>query len=107
MTSDNGCEFYEHKQIAKRLNTEYFFAHPYSSWERGLNEYTNGLVRQYVPKKQKFTDIDDKIIRLFQNKINRRPRKFLNLAAGNHTLRIVTRYAGGDLLRKLFFTSRS
>ena len=40
ITSDNGSEFYEHKKIAQKLNVEYYFAHPYSSWERGLNEYT-------------------------------------------------------------------
>ena len=47
ITSDNGSEFYEHKTIAKKLHAEYFFAYPYSSWERGLNEYTNKLIRQY------------------------------------------------------------
>jgi len=52
ITSDNGTEFYEHKWIAQKLNANYYFAHPYSSWERGLNEYTNGLIRQYIPKKR-------------------------------------------------------
>ncbi|KAA6328001.1 hypothetical protein EZS27_023053, partial [termite gut metagenome] len=46
ITSDNGTEFYEHKWIAQKLNTDYFFAHPYSSWKRGLNEYTNKLIKQ-------------------------------------------------------------
>jgi IS30 family transposase len=78
ITSDNGTEFYEHKQIAKLLNTKYYFAHPYSSWERGLNEYTNGLIRQYVTKKENFTKYSDKDIQNFQHKINRRPRKLLN-----------------------------
>ncbi|KAA6308912.1 hypothetical protein EZS27_039507, partial [termite gut metagenome] len=55
ITSDNGTEFYEHKWIAQKLDTTYFFAHPYSSWERGLNEYTNKLIRQYIPKKEAFT----------------------------------------------------
>jgi IS30 family transposase len=77
ITSDNGTEFYEHKWIAKMLKTEYFFAHPYSSWERGLNEYTNGLIRQYIPKKEKFTKYSDCDIEFFQQKINRRPRKIL------------------------------
>jgi IS30 family transposase len=53
ITSDNGTEFYEHKRIAKKLNAEYFFANPYSSWERGINEYTNKLIRQYITKKEK------------------------------------------------------
>jgi IS30 family transposase len=78
ITSDNGTEFYEHKWIAKMLNANYYFAHPYSSWERGLNEYTNGLVRQYVPKKEEFTKYNEKDIENFQHKINRRPRKLLN-----------------------------
>ena len=78
ITSDNGTEFYEHKWIAKMLNTDYYFAHPYSSWERGLNEYTNGLIRQYIPKKETFKKYSDKDIENYQHKINRRPRKLLN-----------------------------
>jgi IS30 family transposase len=78
ITSDNGTEFYEHKQIAKLLDANYYFAHPYSSWERGLNEYTNGLIRQYIPKKEHFAKYNDKDIELFQRKINQRPRKLLN-----------------------------
>ncbi|KAA6333324.1 hypothetical protein EZS27_018254, partial [termite gut metagenome] len=71
----NGTEFYEHKRIAQRLNANYFFAHPYSSWERGLNEYTNKLIRQYIPKNQTFTNYDDEMIKKIQFKINRRPEK--------------------------------
>jgi len=78
ITSDNGSEFYEHKVIAQKLQTDYFFAHPYSSWERGLNEYTNKLIRQYIPKKQTFDGFDDEKIIKIQQKINRRPRKKLN-----------------------------
>ncbi|KAA6318314.1 hypothetical protein EZS27_031659, partial [termite gut metagenome] len=70
--------FYEHKWIAQKLNTDYFFAHPYSSWERGLNEYTNKLIRQYVPKEQTFTDYNEDRIKNIQLKINRRSRKKLN-----------------------------
>ena len=78
ITSDNGTEFYGHKEIARRLNTLYFFADPYASHQRGLNEYTNGLIRQYIPKNQTFEHIEGKIIRQMQHKINRRPRKKLN-----------------------------
>ena len=78
ITSDNGTEFYEHKWLAKMLHTDYYFAHPYSSWERGLNEYTNGLIRQYIPKKETLNKYSDKDIDFFQHKINRRPRKLLN-----------------------------
>jgi IS30 family transposase len=78
ITSDNGTEFYEHKWISKKLDTEYFFAHPYSSWERGLNGHTNGLIRQYIPKKESFSKFSDCDIENFQHKINRRPGKLLN-----------------------------
>ncbi|MFI3239333.1 MAG: IS30 family transposase [Bacteroidales bacterium] len=54
ITTDNGSEFADHKTISKRLNTQIFFAHPYSSWEKGLIEYTNKLYRQYIPKKTCF-----------------------------------------------------
>jgi IS30 family transposase len=81
ITSDNGSEFYEHKKIAKMLNTSFYFAHPYSSRERGLNEYTNKLIRQYIPKKVAFTHFSDEEILQFQYKINRRPRKLLNFDA--------------------------
>ena len=81
ITSDNRTEFYEHKWIAHMLNTSYYFAHPYASWERGLNEYTNGLIRQYIPKKEPFAHFSDKDIENFQHKINRRPRKLLNFDA--------------------------
>jgi IS30 family transposase len=50
ITSDNGSEFARHMKIAKKLDAEFYFAHPYSSWERGLSEYSNKLIRQYIPK---------------------------------------------------------
>lgn len=78
ITSDNGTEFAEHKYISKKLDCDFYFAHPYSSWERGLNENTNGLVRQYVPKGTDLKNISAKKIKEIQYKINRRPRKTLN-----------------------------
>lgn len=78
ITSDNGSEFAEHKYIAKMLNTSFFFAHPYSSWERGLNEYTNKLIRQYIPKKESFDKYNQEIIKQIQYQLNQRPRKKLN-----------------------------
>jgi len=54
ITSDNGLEFANHESISKILDCDYYFCHPYSSWERGLNEYTNGLIRQYIPKGSSF-----------------------------------------------------
>jgi IS30 family transposase len=78
ITSDNGTEFAYHEYIARKLKAKFYFAHPYSSWERGLNEYTNKLVRQYVIKGSNFDLYSDKDISLIQNKINRRPREKLN-----------------------------
>ncbi|KAA6313764.1 hypothetical protein EZS27_035514 [termite gut metagenome] len=78
ITSDNGSEFAEHEYMAKKLNAKFFFAHPYSSWERGLSEYTNGLIRQYIPKGANFNLYSDDLITLIQNKINKRPRNKLN-----------------------------
>ena len=77
ITSDNGKEFAKHQHIAKKLNARFFFAHPYSSWERGLNEYTNKLIRQYIPKKTSFDDIDQHFINDINLKLNMRPRKKL------------------------------
>jgi IS30 family transposase len=70
ITSDNGTEFAEHQLYGK---ADFYFAHPFSAWERGLNEYTNGLIRQYMPKGTDFDLYSDDFIRLIQNKINRRP----------------------------------
>lgn len=78
ITSDNGSEFAAHKKITKTLDTLFYFAHPYSSWQRGLNENTNGLIRQYIPKGTDFKNIEDEQIKEIQYKINRRPRKSLD-----------------------------
>ena len=67
-------------QIAEKLNTEFFFAHPYSSWERGLNENSNGLLRQYYPRKTDLRGIDRTTIYPVLEKINNRPRKTLGYA---------------------------
>lgn len=78
ITSDNGGEFVGHKYTAKMLNAQFYFAHPYSSWERGLNEYTNKLIRQYIPKKESFDKYNNQYIKQVQYDINKRPRKKLN-----------------------------
>lgn len=77
ITSDNGKEFAYHKQVSHALDTSFYFAHPYSSWERGLNEHTNGLIRQYLPKKTDFTQVSKEEIITIQDKLNHRPRKVL------------------------------
>ena len=77
ITSDNGKEFAEHKAIAKSLAVDYYFAHPYHSWERGANENMNGLIRQYLPKGTPFDGLDDNEIKRIRDKLNNRPRKKL------------------------------
>jgi IS30 family transposase len=77
ITSDNGTEFAQHKLISKWLNADYYFCHPYSSWERGLNENTNGLIRQYVPKGTSFSHLQKWDLIHIRDKLNHRPRKSL------------------------------
>ena len=83
ITSDNGKEFARHKNIAKTLNAEFYFAHPYASWERGLNENTNGLIRQYFPKGYDFSSITYQEIQAVMDKLNNRPRKCLGMNTPN------------------------
>ena len=83
LTSDNGKEFANHKTIADKLNAKFYFAHPYASWERGLNENTNGLIRQYFPKKRDFKTITQKEINRVMDKLNNRPRKCLGIKTPN------------------------
>jgi len=77
ITSDNGKEFAYHEEVSKALNAKFFFCNPYHSWERGLNEHTNGLIRQYLPKQTDFTQVKRKQIRFIQDRLNNRPRKSL------------------------------
>ena len=77
ITSDNGKEFAYHKKVSSALKTDFYFANPYHSWERGLNEHTNGLIRQYLPKKSDFTHVSKEEIIMIQNRLNHRPRKVL------------------------------
>ena len=94
ITTDNGLEFSNHKNISKALNCDYYFCHPYSSWERGLNEYmpersdkypwgANSLIRQYIPKGTSFENITPEYIKMIEDKLNNRPRKSLNWKTPN------------------------
>lgn len=78
ITFDNGKEFAYHEQIAEALNIEAYFAHPYHSWERGLNENHNGLIRQYLPKGQPLDKVTAKQVTEIQSRLNLRPRKLLD-----------------------------
>jgi IS30 family transposase len=78
ITADNGKEFAGHETIKEQLNADVYFAHPYHSWERGLNENTNGLIRQYFTKGSSFENITDDEVEAVMYKLNHRPRKTLN-----------------------------
>ena len=77
ITFDNGKEFAEHESMATKLKADIYFAHPYSSWERGLNENSNGLLRQYFPKGMELTDISEEQVQWAVERLNHRPRKVL------------------------------
>jgi IS30 family transposase len=78
LTADNGKEFAEHERIAQDLQAEFYFAHPYTAWERGANENMNGLIRQYIPKSRDFAFITDADLSWIMNRLNHRPRKCLD-----------------------------
>lgn len=77
-TYDNGVEFSQHELIARYTMMAIFFAYPYRSWERATNENTNGLLRQFFPKKTSLADITQEDIEKVVKLINNRPRKRLN-----------------------------
>jgi len=83
ITSDNGKEFAKRQEISEKLETDFYFADPYSPWQRGLNEYNNKLIRQYLPKKTDFSLINNKTINMIINKLNNRPRKLLGYKTPN------------------------
>ncbi|MDP0563437.1 MAG: IS30 family transposase [Candidatus Endonucleobacter sp. (ex Gigantidas childressi)] len=78
ITADNGKKFSYHEIISQALSTEVYFAHPYSSWERRLNENTNGLLRQYFPKNTDFKKVGQIEVKRALMRLNSRPRKDLN-----------------------------
>ena len=80
ITYDNGREFARHQDINAALECASYFAAPYHSWERGLNENTNGLIRQYIPKQSDLRRIEPDHIQFVQDRLNRRPRKTLDYA---------------------------
>ena len=77
LTTDRGKEFEEHAQIARTLGIPFYFAHPYCAWERGTNENTNGLLRQYFPKYTSLEGVSEAQVEAAMNKLNHRPRKIL------------------------------
>ncbi len=83
VTYDNGKEFALHQKISEELDANGYFAHPYHSWERGLNENTNGLIRQYFPKGKNLSEVTDAEVQVVMDKLNNRPRKCLGFKTPN------------------------
>lgn len=81
ITFDNGKEFAKHQELARKLKTDVYFARPYKSCDRGLNEHTHGLIRQFLPKKSDFKDVSAHNIKIIESFLNTRPRKVLNYLA--------------------------
>lgn len=86
VTADNGKEFAQHADIAAALEADFYFADPYASWQRGTNENTNGLIRQYFPKHRNFRTITNDEVRQAMDKLNNRPRKRLGYKTPNQVL---------------------
>jgi len=77
ITSDGKPERRGHQEVATALQADFYFAHPYAAWERGTNENTNGLVRQYFPKGSDFTTVTQHEVQAVAHRLNHRPRKVL------------------------------
>ena len=86
ITADNGKEFSLHKQIADELGIEFYFADPYSAWQRGTNENTNGLIRQYIRKGSNLNDYSDEYIAEITYRLNHHPRKRLGFKSPSQVL---------------------
>jgi IS30 family transposase len=83
MTYDNGIEMANHKWLSENTGMDIYFAHPYSSWERGTNENTNGLIRRFLPKGTDFNKISLERLKQIENNLNNRPRKVLGFKTPN------------------------
>jgi len=94
-TSDNGKEFAAHEEVVAELGGSFYFAKPYHSWERGLNEHTNGLVRQYFPKGTDFTIISHEEVAEVERRLNSRPREVLNFKTPAEVVSMLTGLSPG------------
>lgn len=86
MTLDNGKEFAQHERLTNELGMAVYFARPYASWQRGLNENTNGLLRQFFPKGTDFSRISHRAVARVEKLLNERPRKSLGYRAPSEVL---------------------
>jgi IS30 family transposase len=87
MTYDNGMEMANHKWFTQQTSMKVYFAHPYSSWERGTNENTNGLIRRFFPKCTDFNKVSVQQLKIVQDKLNNRPRKVLGFYTPNEMIK--------------------
>jgi IS30 family transposase len=87
LTYDNGIEMANHQYLTKQTGMNVYFAHPYSSWERGTNENTNGLIRRFLPKGTDFNHINETELKFIQDNLNNRPRKILKYKTPYECLR--------------------
>ena len=90
ITFDNGLEFSEFKSMEELFETNVYFADPYCAWQRGTNENTNGLIRQYLPKKKSFKELTEECLQAIVNLLNKRPRKRLGFINPCEALKIET-----------------
>lgn len=93
LTVDNGKEFSDFKELEIKTNLKIFFADPYSAWQRGTNENTNGLLRQYFPKGTRLNNVSEKNVAFVVNKLNNRPRKCLNFQTPHEVFSLAIRGA--------------
>lgn len=93
ITSDNGREFADHEYVSKKLDINFYFADPYSSWQRGSNENLNGLIRQYFPKKTNFDTISKEDVKRVENQLNKRPRKRFGFKSPIQEFHLLTKVA--------------
>ena len=77
ITADNGTEFHQYQTVEERTGVPFYFCTPYHSWERGLSENTNGLIRQFLPKRQSMKDVSQRDCDRIAHLLNTRPRKAL------------------------------
>jgi len=88
MTHDNGLEMANHIWLSDKTGMDIYFAHPYSSWERGTNENTNGLIRRFFPKGTDFSKVTSTQLQSAQNNLNNRPRKVLGYKTPNEMMEL-------------------
>jgi IS30 family transposase len=87
ITFDNGTEFASHEKVARETGADVYFAAPYSSYQRGTNENTNGLIRRFLPKKMSFENLTQERMDIIEEELNNRPRKKLNFESPNDIFR--------------------